>query len=201
MKVTITLPTGLSEMAPDMVKATQAAASRGLKQGVQIVVGALREASGDGILKRRTGQLAGSWKGGAVESADYGFVAKIGSNMAYAGIQNDGGTIYPVKAKALTIPFAENLTARGVPRYESVAALKAHFGEKNVFTMKGKNIIWAKTGKSSRSLKPFFVLAKKSVIKPTHYIDKTLAAESDTVRERIGTEIAVAQIMAGRDGK
>lgn len=199
---TITFPTEMRDLPKALIADLKKAARRGLAQGTQIVIGALRQASGGEILQRRTGNLARSWYGTGVETEDDGYAARIGSNAIYARIQNDGGTVKPVHAKALTVPIAANLTDRGVPRYPTAEDLKNKFGEKNVFLLKRAGqapLLMAKTGKTDRSVKPYFALMTSVKIPASGYIDKTLEAQADTVRSRIATEVFVASVM-GQEG-
>ena len=47
----------------------------------------------------------------------------IGSNKAYAAQLQFGGTIYPKKAKMLTIPIGENVGATGDPKYATALSV------------------------------------------------------------------------------
>jgi phage gpG-like protein len=201
MKVEVTFPAEMKEMPAVLLKDLKAAARRGLAQGVQLILKEIRVAAGGEILQRRTGNLARSFYGTGVEGGEGEYTAHIGSKAIYASIHEDGGTIRPVKAKALAIPFAENLTPRGVPRYPTPADLKAKFG-KATFLLKrdGKApLIVAKTGK--KKITPFFVLAKEAKIPATHYLTKSIEAQADTIRSRIATEVFVAKVTGDTDGK
>jgi len=68
-----------------------------------------------------------------------------------------GATIRPVRAKYLTIPASDNLTAGGRVRFESVGALIRAKGDQVV--KKGLGI-FLRTGKTDRSDKPMFWLSK-----------------------------------------
>lgn len=188
LEIKIKIPSSAKGMAKAMLGQKQAQVERGVKRGAQWLVGALREQSLNGALHGRTGTLARSWAAGTAVSSGLGVRLAVGSKLAYAAIHEDGGEILPVKAKALTIPISENMTARGVPRYSTVAALKQAMGEKNVFTLKrgGKPpLIMAKTGKSDRSIHPFFVLSASVKIPARHYVSIALEAASPLVTKEI----------------
>lgn len=90
----------------------------------------------EGNAKRlqRTGTLLSSIRGVLDEgSLPRGVVGVAADSPAasYAWLLTDElRTIVPVNASALTIPIASNLTGSGVPRFPSVAALRAEHGDK-----------------------------------------------------------------------
>lgn len=172
----------------------KAAAMRGSAQAAQKVLNHLRVASSRGPLSARTGMLQRSWTAGPVtaEQMDSGEAVRVvidplaqkdspgggiktGSSMPYAAIHEFGGDIKPVKAKALTIPIAANLTAAGVPRYATAQELKDHFGADKVFLMKREGkapLLMAQTG--AKTVKPFFVLSKGVKIPARKYVSEAL---------------------------
>jgi len=80
-----------------------------------------------------------------------------------------------------------------VPRYSSVDKLKEAMGSKNVFTLKrsGKApLIMAKTGKSEKSIKPFFVLAAKATIPAKRYVSIAVENASPKVTAAIQNALA-----------
>lgn len=203
LKVDVTLPAEMKALPGLLLSDLKKAARVGLKQGVQIVLGAVREAAGGEILTRRTGNLARSFYGTGVEPEEGGYAARIGSRAVYARIQEEGGTVRPVKAGALAIPIAANLTPRGVPRFPSPADLKEAYGANNVFLLKRQGqtpLLMAKTGKTDKSAKPFFALKKSVDVPASHYITQTLEKQADTVRSRIATEVFVAAVNAKEGG-
>lgn len=77
--------------------------------------------SGD-PLKRRTGSLARSVVGGAIMRGNLPTIRVgifRGPSLAYAAMQEYGGTILPKNAKALALPVNDALTPAGVARYPS----------------------------------------------------------------------------------
>lgn len=86
--------------------------------------------SGGFGLARRTGALARSVQGRGVRINGIPAI-KVGvfrgPALAYAGIQETGGTIKPVRAKALAIPVGPALTPSGVPRFSGPRALNLRF--------------------------------------------------------------------------
>lgn len=107
-----------------------------------------------------------------------------GHDAIYGRIQEFGGVIRPVRAKYLTIPIADNLTAGGVPRYKSARELFEQRGEDLViFRSKAGNLLIGliegrdrgiqfegglATGKTGGTLKLLWVL-KKSVKIPARF--------------------------------
>lgn len=90
------------------------------------------------VLKARTGVLRASVMGVAkrthgVPGAEIGIFQ--GAALKYAGIQHDGGTIFPRQKKALAIPVdgGRAVTKAGVARYRSVAEYSEQQKAKLVF--------------------------------------------------------------------
>lgn len=89
-----------------------------------------------------------------------------GKIAPYARIQEEGGTVKPTRARFLTIPLPDNLTAGGVPRYKSARAL---FDDpsKDVFTLwaNGRGVI----GLRERGMIKWLWVLKKSVYIPPRF--------------------------------
>lgn len=188
-----------ASLSGNMLAAMKKAQQHGVKLAADVIVGALRQTSSQGPLNARTGLLARSWKAGGVNPDADGFSVAIktdaknpppgagitaGSNVPYANIHEEGGVIRPVKAKALTIPIGANTddgARKGPARYPTVQSLKDAMGAKNVFSFKGagSNILWAKKGKTDRSIKPYFLLAKQVRIPASHYVSFAITFGQD----------------------
>lgn len=112
----------------------RAALRSGLEEAIEIAAGeTIVEADSKGI-RSRTGTLlntvAGRMDDGEALSGRVGvFSDSPAAKYAYL-LGDEDVEIVPVNAKALTIPIEGNLTPAGVPRYPSVAALEAVFGNK-----------------------------------------------------------------------
>ncbi len=192
----ITVPPAAKEIPARLLAEKRAALERGVQRAGQRLVGALKEQSLRGALHGRTGTLSRSWAAGTAVSSHLGITLAVGSPMVYAAILEHGGEIRPVKAKALTIPFAANVEGRERgPLYKTVDALKQAMGSKNVFTLKNGSkapLIMAKTGKSDRSIKPFFVLAPKATIPAKRYVSIAVENASPKVTAEISNALAAS---------
>jgi hypothetical protein len=86
-------------------------------------------------LDRRTGNLVKSANASIAnaqpELTASGWSVRIGygtgPSASYAHIQEEGGTIYPVKGKVLAVPVGEALTSTGRPRYGSPTEVEGGF--------------------------------------------------------------------------
>ena len=120
----------------------------------------------DGVAAR-SGNLRRDWVT-TVEETAVGPALRVrshGLGNAYAGLMERGGIVTPKKARNLTIPLPANLTASGVVRMSARDVI-----DRGGFIKGG--VIYAKTGKTDRSIKGMFVL-KRSV-----YVPPRLGAES-----------------------
>lgn len=107
----------------------------------------------------------------------------------YARLQEKGGTIRPVKAKYLTIPIEDNLTAAGVPRYPSAAALMAQ-GDTFVFKAKTGGLYIVRRGNSGE-LEFLWKLVKQVTVPPRLGFFSTWKDLSKPRTKRIRDAIAV----------
>lgn len=76
----------------------------------------------EGDLRARTGLLRRSWQTAELpvtETAIGQLQTEFGSRVPYAAIHHFGGTVKPVRKKALTIPVGPALTDKGVERSEA----------------------------------------------------------------------------------
>lgn len=140
--------------------------------------------TGDMGLNRRSGNLQRDWNMTSTVSGDTldVTVQSSGAADAYAGLQERGGTVRPVRAKWLWIPLAANLTASGVPRISPAQAMS----NGGFFTnaRNGGKIFWAYAltkaarAKTKGSLVPLFAL--KSQVKIPARMGATTLFESMT---------------------
>lgn len=147
------------------------------------VVQNIRKDSG---LQVRTGKLLNSiGKSKAVYEEDGVIVGELGpKGVPYAAIHEFGGTITPVKAKALTIPTSENRRADGT------AKIPANQLE-NSFIAKG--MIFAKFGKGKNAqITPMFILKQSVDIPARPYMRPALAATQEQIMKDFGIFLAAS---------
>lgn len=114
----------------------------------------------------RTGNLSRDWNTTTVDDAGGVnlVIASHGTGNAYAGLQERGGTVRPVRAKWLWIPLDANKTAAGAARMTPSQAIATG----NVFIQWHKGPIAFLRSKTGRGWKltPFFVLKKSVTVPP-----------------------------------
>lgn len=144
-----------------MGAAVLAACSEGLAEGVKIAAGNVAEHYLSGqSLKRRSGELAREVDGWMVAPLEGVVGIRENSTVEkYKWLLGDEEkTIFPRRARALTIPIGEALTGAGVPRFESAADAERELGVQ-LFRPRGKNVLGYVRGKRGK-FRPLFVLAK-----------------------------------------
>jgi hypothetical protein len=124
----------------------------------------IRNVSG-GILKTRTGQLRRSITGrtfmGRVIKAIVGSGIFGTRPVKYARIQEKGGKVKPVKAKALTIPL---------PGVKGVAA---NYPDAFIIKSRAGNVLLVEK-KGDRGIRPLFVLKKEVTIPASHWLSQSI---------------------------
>jgi hypothetical protein len=121
-------------------------------------------------LMRRSGALAQSFTTANLGAASRlnGLGVAMGTDKEYAPIQEEGGTVKAKPGKYLTIPLDDALTPAGVVK--GGARLRKSGGKwqtadgKPTFIRNG--VIFAKYGKTDRSLRALYVLKKQVKIPP-----------------------------------
>lgn len=145
------------------------------------LVGAVQKNIGTGgLIGRRTGALARSITFRVTPTTDgiQGEVWPDPGQVAYGDIQEEGGTVIPKTARALTIPLAAMLTGNGVARGTAaqVRSDPAAFGFTATFIPKGHAVIMGKA--EDGTVIPLFALAPSVTIPATHYLSTTLTEET-----------------------
>jgi hypothetical protein len=128
----------------------------GMNRAADILGGSLREFSLSTVLHGRTGTLAREW----VLERDPGEVLawRFRNRMAYAAVQEYGGTITPKNASMLTIPLpGPALTERGVPRFKSARDVPGLFVFKSA---SGQAFLAQHTGKGPGGIALWYILRK-----------------------------------------
>ncbi|MCK9243669.1 MAG: hypothetical protein WC877_05195 [Dehalococcoidales bacterium] len=181
--------TTVSELGA-MGKALIDACSKGLERGGQITVGSIaRDYLSGQSLSRRTGMLAkhiGSWLHEPLH-----LIVGVPDNSPvdkYKWLLGDESkTITPKRARALTIPIGEALTAAGVPKYQSVRDAAAQLGVK-LFRPKGSNVLGYARGKKGK-FRPLFVLVKSVFIQGSSALSDGVLDNLDVISGEIENEI------------
>lgn len=153
-------------------------------------------------MKQITGTLASAIRGRLVEGDAAAGMIGVPENVPGSAqawlLGNEQKTIVPIKARALTVPYAANLTGAGKARYASYAALVAAFGANNVFTRYGAfggafGAIGAwtegrkskKTGVGKAAVKWFFLLFGKTQPKPVNALVPGVEAAAAEMTARV----------------
>lgn len=110
--------------------------------------------------------------GGALRDSIYmeivGDVARIGSNLEYAAMQEFGGVITPYRAKALTIPIAPEAVGHKASEFKDLFILKAN---NQVFLAKNE----------AEGLKIMYILLKSVTIPKHPYLRPALEIKKKEV--------------------
>lgn len=121
-------------------------------------------------LSRRSGALVDSIKNSVqvygTTLADIS--GTIGSNVAYARIQETGGVIRPVRSKYLTVPLPAALNSDGTPKYRSARDWK------NTFFLRSKAGNLLIVQRVGADLVPLYVLKTEVTIPPRMKMLETL---------------------------
>ena len=131
----------------------------------------------DDLLKVRTGNLRRAifYR---VEGREQESLVRVGVDLTkaiYGRIQNVGGEIRPVRSKFLTIPLGPNLTGSGVMRVSAreFIANPSSIGFVRSFVTRNKTAIMGVL--PSGQVQPVFALVRSVRIRPTGYIERSLA--------------------------
>jgi hypothetical protein len=147
----------------DMGRSVSAAVDAGLKLGVEIAAGTVKEEYLSGqALKRRTGNLARSIYGVVTGpgEATIGVPAGTGVEHYQWLLGDEQKTIVPTKGKYLAIPIGENLTGAGVARYTSPRQVEGGFFIK---TKTGRLLFGYKKGTKGK-FRPLFTLVTSVLV-------------------------------------
>ena len=173
-----------------MGKALIDACSSGLERGGKITVGSIaRDYLSGQSLKMRTGMLAkhvGSWLPEQLH-----LVIGVPDNSPvdkYKWLLGDESkTITPKRARALTIPIGEALTAAGVPKYQSVRDAATQLST-TIFRPKGTNVLGYARGKKGK-FRPLFVLVKSVFVQGSDALADGVLDNLDVISGEIESEI------------
>jgi len=166
------------------------ACSRGLKRGVNVAAGrvATDYLSGQS-LRRRTGSLARNVKGWMADKLE-GVVGVQPASMVdkYKWLLgSEEMTITPKRAKALTIPIGEALTASGAAKYPSAAEAARELGVK-LFRPKGTNVLGYVRGKKGK-FRALFALVKSVFVQGSDALYDGVDDSLDEITQGMQSEV------------
>jgi hypothetical protein len=147
----------------DMGRSVAAAVDAGLKLGVEVAAGTVKENYLSGqALRRRTGNLARSIQG-VVTGPGEGMIG-VPAGTAVDKYQwllgDEQKTITPTRGQYLAIPIGENLTGAGVARYTSPRQVEGGFFIK---TKTGRLLFGYQRGKKGK-FRPLFTLVTSVLV-------------------------------------
>ena len=155
------------------------------------VIARLRDASAP---KVRTGNLSRSTFV-RIETSGNEILVRVGVDLMKAPqgrIQELGGTVVPTRAKYLTVPVGQALTAAGVMRVNARQFItnpaSLHFVGSFV-NPRRTAIMGVRTDGSAE---PVFALKTRVQIKPTGYLSKTAAQEKAWILDQVGMVVPEA---------
>jgi hypothetical protein len=148
------------------------------------------------FLARRTGRLAGSIRGVVRDDLSASVSAGLhGSPVAYARVQERGGTIRPRRGRYLAVPAGPARTAAGVSRYASprdVPGLR-------FVPWRGSGMLVKETGKGkNKSIEPWFFLVRSVTLKPRRYLAAAFVTAEIRLRDALASDPALLLGDGGR---
>jgi len=169
---------------PTVSGARGASGGGGIIAAAQHLEGTIRE-----VIMRtfqgRTGQLARSFKTEFVQLPDGTVTARVASRLVYAGIQDEGGTIYPRRAKKLAVPI-------GAGAHLPVGTYARDVPGLTLIKSKSGNSILAKVSRGRggvRDIKAYFVLKDSVRLRGRQYLAKAEAEARPGIERILGDSL------------
>lgn len=108
-----------------------------------------------------------------------------GLDVAYARLQEEGGTIKPVKGKYLMIPIDSGLTGPGIPKYRSVRQMP--YAQWQPLHGQGKvhYVVYDR-----RNLEVYFLAVTESTVPGKHYLRDAHSEVAATLADRLAAAAA-----------
>lgn len=172
---------GAKEVAAKLQKASgtiQHDMIKWLLQAALHVEGTIREVIFRTLTKSPTGNLARSFKARVLRGSGSDVSAGVFSNLIYAKIHDEGGTITPRTGKNLAIPLNQAAKRRW-PREWSKGTLR--FAK-----MRGKKFLVDQNGK------PQYLLKQSVSIRGRHYLKISMREAMPGVRKFLGEKVRLA---------
>lgn len=167
----------LDEMLERWASGIPKALESGLLEGAQELEGEIKRTLFE-IFTSGKGQLARSYRSQFVGRTDGGISAGVFSDLSYARIQDEGGTIKPRSVKNLSIPLTPQAKKRW-PRDWPEGQLS-----------RSENKLFAtKQTKRGKKLQPQYVLKRSVTLRGRGYLSRAWDAAREAVGEIVGEEI------------
>lgn len=164
-----------------------------LKQG-QYVAGEIRKKIRDRHAGGRS-VMANSYNVVLVNSNGEIVGVEVMSTLPYAGIQNYGGVIKPKRGKYLTIPLTGAAKRRGAREWTDLVFITSKKGNKLLATVKKAR------GNRKDKITPQYLLAKKSTIKGSGYLEAAADVAAPVVAAALANYVDLAIIDATKGGE
>lgn len=184
--VSIEITNPPDEALQDVAKQLPEGLQRGVLLGAEVVAGEIRLAIRN-KLRQHTGRLGRSFRATLRQPKRKGEVrAGAYSDLVYAGIQDEGGTVTASSARALTIPLSDRAKAasragRGARDFPKPLSLVWPRGATKGF------LVEARRGRETI----FHYLLKRSVQIPgVEYLDAAVEASEEQVAEILDAELS-----------
>lgn len=153
----------------------------GVIEAAQVLEGHIREVIFERFTGRPTGALARSFKTELTETRD-GIGARVTSSLVYAGIQDEGGHIFPRTRQNLAVPIhaGKNLPIGTSPRdVPGLVPIKRIDGQ--VFLARIR-----RNRRGANSVEAFFALRKQVILEGKHYLAEAERRAEPEMREILG---------------
>jgi hypothetical protein len=190
MKVTTT-----NEVTPAVNKLSQRlglAMVDGTLEAAQHIDGCIKKTINEMFPKSRTGDMMRSYSAQFVEEKNGSISAGAFSDLAYARIQDEGGTLKPRDMKYLSIPMRK-LPVGKWPRHFAKGAL-------TLIKSKAGNLLLVKfVGKLKKKFDVYFLLRKSVTLKGKNYLDKAESEAQPGVELILGHSVDLSISREGLD--
>ena len=190
------------DKAPTLVGTTIVRVLRRIGAGLVRYIA--REKLSGQTLTPRTGTLRRAlfWKIFVAERDAVLVVGADAKKAAYAGVQEFGGTIKPVRAKHLAIPLEAARTAKGVARMTAreFMARPEQLGFEHAFVNKRRTaIMGVRRSRGGRVAEPVFALKTSVTIPARSYVRAGVAERRDWILGELGlgTQEAIRAALEG----
>ena len=139
----------------------------------------LNKTSSAGYINRKTGELAQSITRSGITTNGREMSGRVGTNRAYARLQEEGGVVTPKSAKALTIPIPGR-------NFGSASMLRS---QGNTFVR--NDIVFLRQGPEEAI--PVFTLRRSVNIPASRWLSKGLANATPRVQKLFGESVDLSR--------
>lgn len=159
--------------------AVERAMAKGVMRAAQETTGIIRKNIYSGM-RGRTGDLARSFKetflgekGGSVSAGSF-------SDLSYARIQEEGGTIHPRTRRYLAVPLVRTPVGKWPRHFSDLVLVRSRRG----------NLLLARVSKSGR-MTPHFVLKPSVRLRGRGYLAASIREAQAAASEAVGAQLAL----------